>query len=82
MKKSVNRAAGTVNEAALLTDLRELIHSARQRVASVANSTTTMLFWHLGRRILTENLQDSRAEYGKQILATVSRELTTEFGRV
>jgi len=70
-----------VDEAALLTDLRELIQSARQRIATVANSTTTLLYWHLGRRLLAESLQDERAQYGKRILATVSRELTVEFGQ-
>jgi len=47
---------------------------------SSENPTTTLLYWHLGRRLLSENLQEGRAEYGKQILATMSRELTTEFG--
>ena len=70
-----------VNETALLEDLRSLILSARQRIAVVANSTTTLLYWHLGQRLLKENLQNQRAAYGKQILATVSRELTAEFGR-
>ncbi|MBK8579108.1 MAG: DUF1016 family protein [Candidatus Accumulibacter sp.] len=70
-----------VDEAALLTDLRELIHSARQRIATVANSTMTLLYWHLGRRLLADSLQDERAPYGKRILATVSRELTFEFGQ-
>ena len=74
-------ALARVDEKALITDPRSLIHAARQRIAVVANSTTTLLYWHLGRRLLTENLQDGRAEYGKQILATVSRELTAEFGR-
>jgi predicted nuclease of restriction endonuclease-like (RecB) superfamily len=84
--KHPGHAAGTevpaiVDEAALLTDLRELIQSARQRIATVANSTTTLLYWHLGRRLLAESLQDERAQYGKRILATVSRELTVEFGQ-
>jgi len=35
---------------------------------------------YLGRRLLTENLQDGRAAYGKRIPATVSQELTEEFG--
>jgi len=69
-----------VDEAALLTDLRELIQSARQRIATVANSTYTLLCWQVGRRLLQENLQAGRAAYGKQILATVSQELTAEFG--
>ena len=69
-----------VDEANLLSDLRALIQSARQRVATVANSTQTMLCWYVGRRLLRENLQEGRAAYGKRILATVSRELTAEFG--
>lgn len=70
-----------IDEAALLVDLRELIHSARQRIATVAYSAQTRLCWHLGRRLMRENLHGGRAAYGKQILVTVSRELTAEYGR-
>jgi predicted nuclease of restriction endonuclease-like (RecB) superfamily len=85
-QKHLDHATGTqvsavVDEAALLTDLRELIQSARQRIATVANSTTTLLYWHLGRRLLADSLQDERAQYGERILASVSRELTVEFGQ-
>ena len=69
-----------VDEASLLSDLRALIQSARQRVATVANSTQTMLCWYVGRRLLRENLQEGRAAYGKRILATVSQQLTAEYG--
>ncbi|MCX5785152.1 MAG: PDDEXK nuclease domain-containing protein [Elusimicrobia bacterium] len=69
-----------IDEAGLLSDLRALIQSARQRVATVANSTQTLLYWHVGRRLLKENLQGARAAYGKRILATVSQELRAEFG--
>jgi predicted nuclease of restriction endonuclease-like (RecB) superfamily len=69
-----------VDEAALLTDLRALIQSARQRIATVANASYTLLCWQVGCRLLRENLQAGRAAYGKQILATVSQELTVEFG--
>jgi len=74
-------APAIVNESVLLSDLRSLIKSARHRIASVANATTTLLCWSIGHRLLLENLQDGRAAYGKQILATVSQELTAEFGR-
>ena len=80
-KTNSGRPTSQVNETALLEDLRSLILSARQRISVVANSTTTLLYWHLGQRLLKENLQNQRAAYGKQILATVSRELTAEFGR-
>ena len=77
---SVAKATAFIDEATLLSDLRALIQSARQRIATVANSTTTLLFWNVGRRLLRENLEQGRAAYGKQILATVSQELMAEFG--
>jgi len=78
--RAATQPPDVVDEASLLSDLRALIQSARQRVATVANSTHTMVCWQVGRRILKENLQYRRAAYGKRILATVSRELTLEFG--
>jgi predicted nuclease of restriction endonuclease-like (RecB) superfamily len=74
--KTVGRADGT----ALLGDLRALVQAARDRIATAANATYTQLCWQVGRRLLAENLQAGRAAYGKQILATVSQELTSEFG--
>ncbi len=70
-----------VNEPELISDLHRLIQSARQRIASTAYSTQTQLCWHLGRRLLTATLQGGRAAYGKQILVTVSQELTAAYGR-
>ena len=74
------KAPGRVDEEALLGDLRSLVQASRLRIATVANATYSQLCWHLGRRLLAENLQAGRAAYGKQILATVSQELTAEFG--
>ena len=78
--KALARSKGEVDPAALLLDLRGLVQSARQRLATVANATYTLLCWQVGRRLLRDNLQSGRAAYGKQILATVSQELTAEFG--
>lgn len=72
--------AANTDEVALLTDLRALVHAARQRLATAANATYTVLCWQVGRRLLRDELEAGRAAYGKQILATVSQELTTEFG--
>ncbi len=79
-KPSASAALGKVDEAALIADLRDLIQSARERVATVANAAQTLLYWRLGRRLVKENLQDRRAPYGKRIVVTVSRHLGTEFG--
>ena len=77
---STAKLKGGVDQAGLPGDLRSLVQAARERIAAVANATYTQLCWQVGRRLLAENLQAGRAAYGKQILATVSQELTVEFG--
>jgi predicted nuclease of restriction endonuclease-like (RecB) superfamily len=80
MKASPKKIQKVVDETRLLSELRELVQTARQRVATVANAAHSLLYWHIGHRLVSENLTDGKAEYGKRILATISRELTSEFG--
>lgn len=41
----------------------------------------TLLFWQVGKRINDEVLTNERAEYGKQIVVTVARQLEKRYGR-
>lgn len=75
MKKEV-----TLQES-LITDLRTLINEARNKVALIVNTEITLLYWHIGKRINEEVLGNQRAEYGKQIVSTVSTQLTKEYGK-
>jgi len=65
----------------LFNEVRELIEQGRQQVAVTVNAAMTMLYWQIGRRINGEVLQDQRAEYGKRIVSTLSRQLITEYGK-
>ena len=65
----------------LIEDLRQIIEQARGHVAATANYAQTMMYWHIGERINREVLGNQRAEYGKQIVATVARQLQEEFGK-
>lgn len=65
----------------LVQDLRQLITDARRHAASVVNIALTILYWRVGDRVRREILQNERARYGEQILATLSQELVAEFGR-
>ncbi len=67
--------------APLLSDLRELTLSARQQVAQTVNSGLTTLCWHIGSRIRKNILKEKRAEYGQEILQSLSAKLAVEFGR-
>ncbi|MDQ1095343.1 MULTISPECIES: DUF1016 N-terminal domain-containing protein [Chryseobacterium] len=65
----------------LFADVSHLIEQSRQQVAMQANSTLTILFWQVGKRINDDILQNQRAEYGKQILPTLSAKLENLYGR-
>lgn len=67
--------------APLVNELRGLIEQARQHVAQTANRTLTMLYWKVGERIRREVLKDGRAEYGEQIVSTLSTQLTRDYGK-
>jgi hypothetical protein len=62
-------------EKMLFSELAQLIEQSRRYVAVQANSTLTMLFWQIGKRINEDILQNKRADYGKQILSTLSAQL-------
>jgi predicted nuclease of restriction endonuclease-like (RecB) superfamily len=64
----------------LLKDLRDLITQARQDVARQVNSALVLLYWRVGKRIRRDVLKEKRAEYGEEILHTVSAKLVGEFG--
>lgn len=66
--------------AGLLSDIRELILSARQTVARGVNAALVTLYWKVGQRIRSDILRNKRAEYGQEIVVTLSQQLTTEFG--
>lgn len=67
-------------EANLLLEISALIEQSQRFVVAQANSALTMLFWTIGRRINETTLQHKRAVYGKQIVVTLSRELSRRYG--
>lgn len=60
------------NANALITDLKQMIEEARSAVAVAVNAGLTLLYWRVGKRIRGDVLVNNRAEYGKEIVATLS----------
>ncbi|PKD39472.1 DUF1016 domain-containing protein [Methylomonas sp. Kb3] len=66
----------------LLSDIRQIIEQARQRVSQTVNSEMVQAYWHIGRLIVEDEQQgQQRAAYGKQQLQQLSEHLTREFGK-
>ncbi|QIW15999.1 hypothetical protein A4G20_06465 [Pasteurellaceae bacterium RH1A] len=65
----------------LLTDLSVLIEQSQRQAVQYANSTLTLLFWQVGKRINQDVLGNQRAAYGKQIVPLISNELEAKYGR-
>lgn len=64
----------------LFTEIKALINSAKQKVAVEVNSTMSALYWEIGNKINQDLLKDQRAEYGKQVVANLSKQLREEYG--
>ncbi|MGA8164316.1 MAG: DUF1016 N-terminal domain-containing protein [Waddliaceae bacterium] len=77
LQKSQSTAPATVPEE-LLHDLRTMIEQAQKNIATAVNMSLTLLNWKIGKRIKNEILQGERAEYGQQIVVSLSRQLTRE----
>ena len=70
----------SIEQQSLIKDLRQIIEQARGHVAATANYALSIMYWQIGKRINTEVLDNKRAEYGKQIVASVARQLREEYG--
>ena len=62
-------------------DIKTLIEQTKQNVVMQVNSALTMLYWNIGKYINDEILKNSRADYGKEIISTLSKQLTKEYGK-
>lgn len=65
----------------LFEQIKNLIEQTKNNVAAAVNSSMTMMYWHIGKLINDEILQNKRAEYGKEIVATVLQQLQDNFGK-
>jgi len=68
--------------AALIVEVRDLIHSARRGVAAVVDTLQVMTNFEIGRRIVEHEQKGAkRAAYGAEVLKELSTRLEAEFGR-
>ena len=65
-----------------ISEIKKILKNARQKAYTAVNSAMVEAYWEIGRRIVEEEQNGKeRAEYGKEILQNLSKELTEEFGK-
>ncbi len=68
--------------AAILSQIADLLDSARRSSVRSVNAIMTRTYWEIGRRIVEfEQEGQKRAEYGSELLQRLSDDLTARFGR-
>ena len=65
----------------LFVEVKTLIQSAKQQAAVAVNAELTLLYWQVGKRIADEVLKGERAEYGKQVIKELAKQLTRSVGK-
>ncbi len=69
------------HDSELLLDLVILIQQGKNKVAIQVNSTLTLVFWQVGKKINDFVLNGKRADYGKETVKNIAIELVDKFGR-
>ncbi|MGI8670251.1 MAG: PDDEXK nuclease domain-containing protein [Aridibacter sp.] len=81
-KKKAEIVKSQDNYDVILSDLSELLEQSRRLSARSINAIMTATYWEIGRRIVeVEQGGEERAEYGKELLKRLSKDLTDRFGR-
>jgi predicted nuclease of restriction endonuclease-like (RecB) superfamily len=78
--KSIVVASGDYGR--LVSDISGLLEQARRGAARSVNAILTATYWEIGRRIVEhEQGGKARAEYGEELLQSLSNDLTAKHGR-
>jgi len=81
-KTGVSASREATEYGGLLSDVVQLLHSARASSVRAVNDRMTRTYWEIGRRIvLFEQRGRPRASYGDRMLKRLARDLTRQFGR-
>ena len=65
----------------LYADIKSVLEEARNKVYSAANSAMVLAYWNIGKLLFEASGENERSAYGKNLLETISAQLTTEFGK-
>jgi hypothetical protein len=66
----------------LYGSIRQVLETARQSAYKAVNFAMVQAYWQIGRLIVEDEQKgESRAEYGKRVLAELAERLTADYGK-
>ena len=66
----------------LFLTIKEIIIESRSRTFRMVNAALIETYWHIGKTIVEDEQNGKeRADYGKNVLKTLAKQLTEEFGK-
>ena len=68
-------------DARFYEQIRSILETARNQAYSAANSAMVQAYWSIGKSIVEQQGKSERAEYGRQLLQELSKQLTHDFGK-
>lgn len=71
------------NFSQVVDDIKQIIDSGRNAAYAAVDATMIATYWHIGRRIVEEEEEQDgqeRAQYGKELIKTLAKELTHAYG--
>ena len=81
--KEIKKSKGLnkINSINIFDKITTLIERARQKVAITINQEMVILYWNIGKTIKEEIIKSDRAEYGGQIVQSLTAQLVPRYGR-
>ena len=66
----------------MISDIEALVNTSKNELATSINKVMTVTYWSIGKYIVEfEQDGNAKAEYGKNLLSTISKELTLRLGK-
>lgn len=66
----------------MISDIEALVNTSKNELATSINKVMTVTYWSIGKYIVeSEQEGNAKAEYGKNLLSTISKELTLRLGK-
>ena len=63
-------------------EIKQILNNARKKAYSAVNTAMIEAYWLVGKRIVEEEQNgNKRANYGKEILVNLSKELLADLGK-